>query len=112
MSRDDLLDASFGAIESVEPPEGFLEGVLARTSLAPASPSLAGAWRRLMLRPRFAYEAAYVGVVTICLACASLGGASAPARTARAGVAIQEICSEAGVLVSRATSYLQPKETP
>jgi hypothetical protein len=105
-----LAEATFDAAADVEPPDGFLEEVLRRTSLAPAS-RLAELWRGLMLRPRFAYEAAYVGVVTLCLVCASLGVTPVEAGTVRAGVAIQQICSEAGAFVTRATSYLK-EETP
>jgi len=95
----------------VEPPPYLVAGILARTSRAAAPPSWAETWRRLVLRPRFASEAAYVGVVMLSVACAALDDTPVETRSARARVAIQELCSEAGVLVDRATSLLQ-KEKP
>jgi len=51
-----------------DPGPGFAAAVLARTSLRPAEPSWGdwrrAAWQRLVQRPRFAWEAAYV--VTLC----------------------------------------------
>ena len=46
----------------VEPDPCFVDDVLRRTS---RRPSRADAWRRLVLRPRFALEAAYVGAVVL-----------------------------------------------
>jgi hypothetical protein len=96
---------------SAEPPEAFLAGVLQRTSRAPVPESWAAFWRRLVLRPRFASEVAYVCVAAFCVVCAAVGDVSADARSRKAGVLIQEICSEAGVLADRATS-LFTKEKP
>jgi hypothetical protein len=51
-----------------DPGPGFAAAVLARTSLRPAEPTWGdwwrAAWQRLVQRPRFAWEAAYV--VTLC----------------------------------------------
>ena len=51
-----------------DPGPGFAAAVLARTSLRPADPTWGhrwrAAWQRLVQRPRFAWEAAYV--VTLC----------------------------------------------
>jgi predicted glycosyltransferase len=54
-----------------------------------------------MLRPRFASEAAYVGVVVLSLAAGRLDSQAV----------LDELRSEAGILIHRATSLLQ-KEKP
>ena len=85
----------------VEPPAFFLALVLAHTSLAPRSTPIAEIWRRLLLRPRFASEAAYVGVVVL-----SLVSIRVPPRAV-----LDDLRAEAGILLDRATS-LWEKENP
>ena len=82
-----------------EPPSTFLAAVLARTSRAERRTRWAETWRQWMLRPRFASEAAYLGVVVLSLAVVTLD---------RSGV---DLRSEAGILLDRATS-LWEKEKP
>jgi len=95
----------------VEPPASFLPSVLLLTSQATPRVRWAETWRRWALRPRFASEVAYVGVVMLSVAFATLDDTPIEARSARARVVIHELCSEAGILVDRATSLLQ-KEKP
>lgn len=90
---------------AVEPPASFVTSVMARTS-GSARASWAETWRRWMLRPRFAWEAAYVGVVLLTLACAT-----PDSPYGRAQVAFRGLRSEAGILLERATSLLV-KEKP
>ena len=85
----------------VEPPASFLTAVLALTSHAPRRATWAETWRRWMLRPRFASEAAYVGVVVLTLA----------ASTVDPREVLHDLRSEAGILLDRATS-LWEKERP
>ena len=79
----------------------FLAMVLARTSHEARRTRWAETWHRWMLRPRFASEAAYVGVVVLSLSFVTLD---------RSGV-LTDLRSEAGILLDRATS-LWEKEKP
>ena len=83
----------------IEPPVYFFTAVLARTSRAARRTRWAETWRQWMLRPRFASEAAYLGVVVLSLAVVTLD---------RSGL---DLRSEAGILLHRATS-LWEKENP
>lgn len=85
----------------IEPPPDLLHAVLARTSHAARRSPWAETWRQWMLRPRFASEAAYVGVVVLSLA----AGVVHPREV------IDDLRSEAGILLDRATSFWE-KETP
>ena len=96
---------------SAEPPASFLPSVLLLTSEASSRARWADTWRRWALRPRFASEVAYVGVVMLSVGLATLDDTPVEARSARARVVIRELCSEAGILVDRAASLLQ-KEKP
>jgi len=96
---------------AAEPPASFLQSVLLSTSEASPHFRWADTWRRWALRPRFASEVAYVGVVMLSVALATLDDTPVEARSARARVVIRELCSEAGILVDRAASILQ-KEKP
>jgi len=96
---------------AAEPPASLMPSVLVLTSRATPRVRWAETWRRWALRPRFASEVAYVGVVMLSVAIATLDDTPVEARSARARVVIHEICSEAGILVDRATSLLQ-KEKP
>ncbi|HVQ35093.1 MAG TPA: zf-HC2 domain-containing protein [Candidatus Bathyarchaeia archaeon] len=58
------LLAELPRIAEVVPDRAFVGDVLRRTA---ASPRWAETWRRLMLRPRFALELAYVGAVVLCV---------------------------------------------
>ena len=91
------LLASAGAA----PPASFLKEVLARTSHGSRRFRWAETWHQWMLRPRFASEAAYVGVVLLSLSFVTLD---------RSGV-LNGLRSEAGILLDRATS-LWEKEKP
>jgi predicted anti-sigma-YlaC factor YlaD len=84
-----------------EPPAFFLAAVLSLTSHASRRTPWAETWRQWMLRPRFASEAAYVGVVVLTLAAGRLDSRAV----------LDELRSEAGILLNRATSLLQ-KEKP
>jgi len=94
-----------------EPPATLLASVLSSTSEASRRARWADTWRRWALRPRFASEVAYVGVVMLSVGLATLDDTPVEARSARARVVIRELCSEAGILVDRAASLLQ-KEKP
>jgi predicted anti-sigma-YlaC factor YlaD len=94
-----------------EPPAFFLAAVLSLTSHAPRRTPWAETWRRWMLRPRFASEAAYVGVVVLSLASVTLDRSSVEAQRTRARVVLNDLRSEAGILLDRATS-LWEKEKP
>lgn len=96
---------------AAEPPASFLPSVLHSTSEVSPRAGWADTWRRWALRPRFASEVAYVGVVMLSVALATLDDTPVEARSARARVVIREVCSEAGILVDRAASLLQ-KEKP
>jgi predicted anti-sigma-YlaC factor YlaD len=100
---------------AAEPPASLLPSVLLSTSNAPSRSRWADTWRRWALRPRFASEVAYVGVVMLSVL-ATLDDTPVEARSARARIVIHELCSEAGILVDRAASLLQradlQKETP
>jgi hypothetical protein len=85
----------------VEPPSSFLAAVLTQTSHAARRTTWAETWRCWMLRPRFASEAAYVGVVVLTLA----------ANAVHPRDVIKDLRSEAGILLDRATS-LWEKERP
>ncbi len=84
-----------------EPPASFLATVLAQTSQAKRRTPWAETWRQWMLRPRFASEAAYVGVVVMSLA----------AVTLHPREVFNDLRSEAGILLDRAASLLE-KEKP
>jgi predicted anti-sigma-YlaC factor YlaD len=84
-----------------EPPASFVAAVLSLTSHAARRTPWAETWRQWMLRPRFASEAAYVGVVVLSLAAGRLDSQAV----------LDELRSEAGILIHRATSLLQ-KEKP
>ncbi len=86
---------------AVEPPARLLPRVLRKTSGAPVRSRWAETWRQWMLRPRFASEAAYLGVVVLSLAAVRLDSR----------VVLQHVRSEAGILLDRATSLLE-KEMP
>jgi hypothetical protein len=62
------ITAGLPALAESDPGPGFSAAVFARTSRRPADPSRRdrwrAAWQRLVERPRFAWEAAYV--VTLC----------------------------------------------
>lgn len=84
-----------------EPPVSLLYAVLAKTSRASRRTPWAEVWRQWMLRPRFASEVAYVGVVVLSLATTRLDSRAV----------INELRSEAGIFLDRATSLLE-KEKP
>lgn len=86
---------------AAEPPASLVTAVLSRTSRAPRRTPWAEIWRQWMLRPRFASEAAYVGVVVLSLVSASLDSRAV----------INNLRSEAGILLDRAASLLE-KEKP
>jgi predicted anti-sigma-YlaC factor YlaD len=86
---------------AAEPPASFLVAVLARTSHESRGARWAATWHQWVLRPRFAAEAAYVGVVVLSLSFVTLD---------RSGV-LSGLRSEAGILLDRATS-LWEKEKP
>ena len=94
---------------SSEPPASFSSAVLARTSREGRRTPWAETWRRWMLRPGFASEAAYVGVVVLSLAAVTLDLRVAGAQEAgrRARVVFTDLRSEAGILLDRATSLLK-----
>jgi predicted anti-sigma-YlaC factor YlaD len=96
---------------AAEPPVSLVPAVLRLTGGASRCTRWADTWRRWAMRPRFASEVAYVGVVMLSVALATLDDTPVEARSARARVVIHELCSEAGILVDRATSLLQ-KEKP
>ena len=83
-----------------EPPATFLAAVLARTSLESRRTRWAETWHQWMLRPRFASEAAYVGVVLLSLSFVTLD---------RSGV-LNDLRSEAGILLDRATSLWEQEK--
>lgn len=85
---------------AVKPPESFRASVIGATSGAATPTPWAETWRRWVMRPRFASEAAYVGVVMLTLV-----GATVDSST------LAHYRSEAGILLERATSLLA-KETP
>jgi hypothetical protein len=74
---------------------------LAQTSHGKRRTPWAETWRQWMLRPRFASEAAYVGVVVMSLA----------AVTLHPREVFNDLRSEAGILLDRAASLLE-KEKP
>lgn len=84
-----------------EPPDSFLSTVLARTSNANRRTPWAETWRQWMLRPRFASEVAYVGVVVLSLTASAIHPRDV----------INDLRSEAGILFDRAASLLE-KEKP
>lgn len=86
---------------AVEPPADLLPRLLRATSGAPARSRWAEMWRQWMLRPRFASEVAYLGVVVLRLAAVRLDSR----------VVLQHVRTEAGILLDRATSLLE-KEKP
>jgi hypothetical protein len=85
---------------AVEPPASLRRSVLRRTSGATARLRWAATWRACVMRPRFASEAAYVGVVMLTLACSTLDRNT-----------LAHYRAEAGILLDRATSLLE-KEKP
>ena len=86
---------------SAEPPDSFVSAVLALTSNAPRRTPWAETWRQWMLRPRFASEVAYVGVVVLSLV----------STTVDSRAVLNDLRSEAGILFDRAASLLE-KEKP
>jgi hypothetical protein len=86
---------------SVEPPASLLVAILSRTSNVSRRTPWAETWRQWMLRPRFASEAAYVGVVVLSLV----------STTVDSRAVLNDLRSEAGILLDRATSLLE-KEKP
>jgi len=96
---------------TAEPPASLVPAVISLTSGASPRSRWAETWRGWVMRPRFASEVAYAGVVMLSVALATLDDTPIEARSARARVVIHELCSEAGILVDRATSLLQ-KEKP
>ena len=86
---------------SAEPPASLLHAVLAHTSRASRRTPWAELWRQWMLRPRFASEAAYIGVVVLSLV----------STTVDSRAVINDLRSEAGILLDRAASLLE-KEKP
>ena len=85
----------------VEPPAFFLQSVLRKTTYVPRRTHWAETWRRFMLRPRIASEVAYVGVVVLSLVSIRVNPR----------IVIDDLRSEAGILLDRATS-LWEKENP
>jgi len=85
---------------TVKPPASLRRSVLRRTSGATARLRWAAIWRSWVMRPRFASEAAYVGVVMLTLVCATVDRST-----------LAHYRAEAGILFDRATSLLE-KETP
>jgi len=73
---------------------------------------VAETWRRWMLRPRFAIEAAYVAVtlswLIVLTPVSPVSGVLQGASRARA--IVSEIRSEAGILLTRATSLMAAAE--
>jgi predicted anti-sigma-YlaC factor YlaD len=94
-----------------EPPASLLEAVLARTSHETRRTRWAETWHQWMLRPRFASEAAYVAVVVLSLSFVTLDRSGVQPQYARARVVLNDLRSEAGILLDRATS-LWEKEKP
>jgi hypothetical protein len=70
-------------------------------------------WRRWMLRPRFAAEAAYVGVCVLTLALAGLNirPVEAVDRVRSSTVVFHELGDEAGILFYRVTSLWEKERT-
>ena len=85
----------------VVPPPSLFMAVVSRTSRAARRAPWAEIWRQWMLRPRFASEVAYIGVVVLSLASARLDSRAV----------INDLRSEAGILFDRAASLLE-KEKP
>lgn len=85
---------------AVTPPASLRASVIRMTSGASQRSRWAETWRAWVLRPRFASEAAYVGVVMLTLACAAVDRST-----------LAHYRSEAGILLDRATSLLE-KEKP
>ena len=81
---------------SVEPPASLFVEVVSRTSGASWRRTWGEVWHQWMLRPRFASEAAYVGVVVLSLI----------STTVNSRAVINDLRSEAGILLDRATSLL------
>ena len=86
---------------AAEPPAALLATVLSKTSHAVPRSRWAETWRQWMLRPRFACEAAYVGVVVLSLVSVRVDSRAV----------FNDLRSEAGILLDRATS-LWEKEKP
>jgi hypothetical protein len=95
------------------PPASLVAAILARTSGPAPRSRWAETWRAWMLRPRFASEAAYVGVVVLSLAAVTMDLRVDEARHAgaRARVVLHDLRAEAGILLDRAASLLE-KEKP
>lgn len=85
---------------SAPPPASLRRAVLRRTTLATRRSRWAATCRTWVLRPRFASEVAYVGVVMLTLACAAVDQST-----------LAHYRTEAGILLDRATSLLE-KERP
>jgi hypothetical protein len=85
---------------AVPPPASFRSSVLRLTSGAIGRASWSETWRGWVLRPRFASEAAYLGVVVLTLACASIDKGT-----------VTQIRTRAGILLDRASSLME-KEKP
>ena len=111
-----LLAAELPLMAEVVPDSAFLRDTLV-ASIPPdvvAIDVVAETWRRWMLRPRFALEAAYVGVALSCLIVLTpvrhLPGLLGEASRARA--VASGIRSEAGILLDRASSLMEGAKTP
>jgi predicted anti-sigma-YlaC factor YlaD len=85
---------------AVKPPASFRSSVIRMTSGTSRRSRWAATWREWVLRPRFASEVAYVGVVMLTLVCAAVDRST-----------LAHYRSEAGILLDRATSLLE-KEKP
>jgi hypothetical protein len=113
----ELVEPMGSTLTPVEarPAPSIVASVLARTSgvRKPESAGWAETWRRWMLRPRFAAEAAYVGVCLLTLALAGLNirPVQAVERVRLSGVVFQEIGDEAGILFHRVTSLWEKERT-
>jgi hypothetical protein len=85
---------------AVEPPASLRRSVIRMTTAASRRARWAATWRAWVMRPRFASEAAYVGVVMLTLVCATMDRNT-----------LAHYRAEAGILLDRATSLLE-KEKP
>ncbi len=97
---------------AVDPPASLLAAVLARTIHEPSwAARWAETWRQWMLRPRFASEAAFVGVVVLSMAAVRVSPRTIDAETEKAKVAYEQIRGQAGNLLDRAASLLDAMTT-
>lgn len=113
----DLVEPMGPSLVPVEawPAPSIVASVLAKTSAARAADRLGWAetWRRWMLRPRFAAEAAYVGVCVLTLALAGLDirPVEAVDRVRSSTAVFHAIGDEAGILFHRVTSFWDKERT-